>query len=132
MRGVRVRKWERRLKEVLDEIDGPLEQPSWGSWSFRPDRPRRGVTANRTTDGLFSIYASFTAGFGSAFGRGYVVQVRMSTLDQVPVEDRKKIEGEVAELLRDKLPAKFPSRKLRVRQDGRRYKIFGDLSLGSF
>ena len=131
MRGAHVRKWEKRLQEVLDEIDDLLEHTHGKKWSLRPNRPRRGFTTNRATDGLFSIYASFTAGFGSSYGRGYVVQVRMSTLNHVPTHERIKIEGQVAELLREKLPGKFPRRKLMVRQDGRRFKIFGDLSLGS-
>ena len=82
-------------------------------------------------DGLFNIGADFTSGDGSRLGRGYVVQVWMSTLDHVPGEARRQIEADVEQLVREKLPSAFPGRDLRLERDGNLLKIIGDTSLGS-
>jgi hypothetical protein len=76
------------------------------------------------------VGAAFTGGFGSELGPGYVVQVQMSTLSDVPEEVRETIEEEVVKLLQEELPQVFPSRVLKVARDGNVYKIYGDLSLG--
>ena len=78
----------------------------------------------------FNVGASFSAGFGSEYGPGYVVEVRMVTLTRVPYYLRARIEEEVVDLLKEELPKHFPGRDLKVARDGQVYKIFGDLSLG--
>jgi hypothetical protein len=75
------------------------------------------------------VGASFSAGFGSRYGPGYVVEVRMVTLSRVPQGVREQIEREVVELLRRELPGAFPGRNMRVDRDGPVFKIFGDLRL---
>ena len=44
-----------------------------------------------TLEHLFDVGASFSAGFGSEHGRGYVVDLDMLTLDKVPEEIKKHI-----------------------------------------
>ncbi len=121
--------WERKLKKLFDEIDDVIEERFGSLYDLHPARPRRGSTANREQDGLFDIGASFSAGFGSALGRGYVVDVDMVTLDRVPDSIRAHIEDQVVHLLREKLSIFFPDRYLDVKKDGSVFKIFGDLSL---
>lgn len=127
--GSRVENWEEKLKRLFDEIDDEIELRFGTLYDLHPARPPRGATANKEQDGLFDIGASFSAGFGSEFGRGYVVDVDMVTLDRVPEEIRTHIEEEVVELIAEKLPRFFPDRILEVKKDGSVFKIFGDLSL---
>ena len=95
-----------------------------------PVRRRRGKTSNKAQDGLFNIVASFSLGAGSKFGRGYVVDVHLSTLEQVSEEKREEIENAALQRLREKLTTFFPGKKLFIDMDGNVIKIHGDLSLG--
>jgi hypothetical protein len=122
--------WEDKLKSVFDRIDDRLEDRYGRRYPLHPNRPPRGTTANREFDGLFDIGAAFSAGYGSAIGRGYVVEIRMATPARVPPSVMKKIEREVVNMLGEELKKEFPGRKLRVTRDGAVYKIHGDLSLG--
>ena len=122
--------WEDKLKSVFDRIDDRLEDRYGRRYPLHPNRPPRGTTANREFDGLFDIGAAFSAGYGSAIGRGYVVEIRMATPARVPPSVMKKIEREVVNMLGEELKKEFPGRKLRVNRDGPVYKIHGDLSLG--
>jgi hypothetical protein len=121
--------WEKTLKKVFDEIDDVIEERFGSLYNLHPARPKRGSTANREQDGLFDIGASFSAGFGSAYGRGYVVDVGMVTLDRVPDAIKDHIQDQVVALLREKLPVFFSDRELEVEKDGNVFKIIGDLSL---
>lgn len=122
--------FEETLHGVLSEIDGTLEE-RWGSrWPLHPARPPRGTAANPQYDGLFRVTASFTAGYGSKWGPGYLFRVEFSTLANVPEADREAIAEEAVALLREGLARAFPGRDLRVDRDGAGYKIHGDLSLG--
>ncbi len=122
--------FERKLKRVFDDVDDILEDRYGDRYKLHPSRPVRGRTSNKSQDGLFNVGASFTAGYGSEFGRGYVVQVDMVTLDRVPANVRERIEREVAELVRERLPEYFPGRDLEVVRDRNVYKVHGDLRLG--
>ncbi len=124
-------KWDKTLKLLFDEIDDWLENRYGEEYLLHPNRPARGKTANKEMDGLFNIGADFSAGYGSRFGRGYVIQMRISTLENVPFEVREKLESEVENLVREKLPEFFPGRKLELKRDGNLLKIVGDFSLGS-
>lgn len=121
--------WEEKLKRVFDEIDHELEERYGDRYPLHPNRPTRGETANPEDDGLFNVGASFTAGYGSQRGRGYVVSVRMVTLARVPADVQEQMENEVAVMLRERLPSIFPGRDLRVDRDGHVFKITGDLSV---
>lgn len=131
MRHTKMIAWERTMKAMFDEIDDTLEDKYGSEFPLHPNRSKRGKTANKEMDGLFNIGADFTAGYGSRYGRGYVIQVRMSTLEHIPAEIRKSIEADVESLVREKLPLFFPERNLVLEKDGHLLKIIGDLSLGS-
>ena len=131
MRHPRLAEFERRLKELFDSIDDHLEEKYGSDYRLHPARPSRGRTGNKAQDGLFNVGATFTPGFGSHHGRGYVVQVDMVTLDYVSEDVREEIEQEVADLVNEKLPYYFPDRELTVSRDRNVYKIHGDLRLGS-
>ena len=121
--------FEDRLHGVLSEIDGALEERFGSRWPLHPARPPRGAAANPQYDGLFRVTASFSAGYGSKFGPGYVFRVEASTLASVPESEREAIEEAAAGLLREGLARAFPGRDLRVDRDVAGYKIHGDLSL---
>lgn len=130
MRHPNLVRFETKLKEIFDEIDETLEKKYGGMYPRRPNRPPAGSTSNPEHDGLFNVGASFTAGYGSRYGRGYVVELSVATLTHVPEQVRGEIEIEAAWLLRSRLAERFPDRFLTVEKDGSVYKIYGDLSLG--
>jgi hypothetical protein len=131
MRHPETMKWEKKLKEIFDEIDDYLENKYGSEYALHPARAPRGTTANKEHDGLFNIGASFSTGLGSEYGPGYVLEIRLVTLSHVPEHVRDRIEEEVVEILKDKLQGKFPGKSLRVVRDKNVYKIYGDLSLGN-
>jgi hypothetical protein len=96
---------------------------------LHPNRPERGKAARVSYDGLFSTGTKFTLGYGSEHGRGYLVDIEMSTLEKVHPNDRSEIESAAIEFLEEQLPRHFPNRKLQVVKDGKVYKIVGDFSL---
>ena len=130
MRHPKVEAWELKLKQIFDQIDAELEEKYGHLYPLHPARPQHGTTANPEHSGLFYVRASFSAGFGSRLGAGYIVDVDMVTLTRVPDRIEEQIEEEVVDRLREELPAWFPGRNLQVTHDGRRFKIHGDLSLG--
>jgi hypothetical protein len=73
---------------------------------------------------------NFSMGYGSQFGRGYVVKIDISTLERVDREHRTHIEQDAVNHLRELLEQHFPERRLDVKRDGNLYKIVGDFSLG--
>lgn len=129
MRDARVESWEARLKRVFDRIDDLLEEKYGKRYPLHPSRPRRGTTSDKEADGLFDVGAAFTAGYGSEYGRGYVVETRMATLANVPADVHMQIEEDVIRMLEELLPRAFPNTELDVVKDGSVYKIHGDLSL---
>ena len=123
--------WDRLLKALFDEVDDFLEDKYEGIYTLHPNRMKRGATSNKEMDGLINIGASFSPGFGSEIGRGYVVDLHLSTLEHVSHEIKEEIEGEAIKKIRKLLPKYFPNRDLRIKKDGSVYKIYGDLSLGT-
>lgn len=130
MKHARLKEWEGKLKTIFDWIDDYLEEKYGHKYPLHPARSSRGTTSSKEHDGLFNVGASFSAGYGSEYGRGYVIEVRIVTLSSVPFYLRTQIEEEVVELLEQELPNYFPGKKLKVVKDGQVYKIYGDLSLG--
>jgi hypothetical protein len=120
-----------RFKAMFDQIDGELEDRHGKLYSLHPSRPEQGSTSNPQADGLFTIGADFTPGYGSDLGRGYVLDIYMATLERVSPTDRERIMAEVVNRVRDLLPTFFPERNLEIRADGSGFKIVGDFSLGS-
>ena len=120
-----------RLKKLFDEVDNYIEDIYGASYSLHPVRPARGETANPEADGLFNIGADFTPGYGSELGRGYLINVKMSTLENVDNHVRAEIYTATAEKVKQLLPVYFPERELTVRRDRNRFKIQGNFSLGT-
>ncbi|RPH93600.1 MAG: hypothetical protein EHM72_16210 [Calditrichaeota bacterium] len=131
MRHYSVEQWEVRLDQMMQELDHILEERFQGAYYLHPARPARGEAANPTADGLFSITAAFTLGLGSKLGKGYVLDIRLATLESVSVKVRREIEAIALENLTALLPQYFPNQKLNITQDGDVLKIHGDLSLGT-
>lgn len=121
--------FEKDLKALFDQIDGELEE-RWGErFPLHPARSAEGSTGNPESDGLFNVGASFSAGYGSQSGKGYVIEVRLVTLASVDPSTRAEIRRYVADRVASLLPERFPNRQLHVTQDGDLFKITGDLSL---
>lgn len=129
MRGSALQEFEQRLNKLFDQIDEELEERWGGAYPLHPSRSERGETGNPEFDGLFNIGASFSAGYGSEHGKGYVIEVRMVTLTRVDPEQREQIQQEAADRVDALLPVYFPGRALEVVRDGNLYKITGDFSL---
>ena len=121
--------WEATLRKIFNEIDAALEDVYGISYPLHPSRLKRGEAANNAYDGLFSVGASFSAGFGSVYGRGWVFDIHMSTLSHVDSKTRKEIYHEAVVLLRTLLKKYYPERNISVKKDGQVYKIFGDLQI---
>ena len=131
MRHPKLVEWEHTLKSMFDEIDDYLEDKYGNLYPLHPSRTIRGGTANKEADGLFNVGCAFSAGYGSELGRGYVIEVHMSTLSEIPVEIKMIIERDTVEMVRVKIKTFFPDRELKAEKDGNIYKIYGDLSLGT-
>lgn len=129
MRHRKAKEWEQKLKAVFDEIDVELEAAYGNRFGLHPARALHGTTSSREMDGLFNIGASYSAGFGSRFGAGYVVDIRLSTLQRIPRNLKLELRNRVQAMLVEKLPAAFPGRELHVDQERRHLRIHGDLSL---
>ena len=125
----KIREFDTNLKKIFDLIDDYLENNYGNRYKLHPNRPGRGVTANKASDGLFNVGASFSAGYGSVFGRGYVVDVDLATLEHVPDKVQLDIENEVTDLLREILMEFFPDQDIKVNRDGCVLKIYGELIL---
>jgi hypothetical protein len=126
----KMEEFDDRLKKLFDEVDDFVEDKYGGYYSLHPMRPARGETSNPEADGLFNIGANFTPGFGSELGRGYLIDVAMSTLEKVDDAVRREIYEAAANKVRVLLPIHFPERELTVRLDKNHFKIQGDFNLG--
>jgi len=129
MRSNEAMQWEKALKRVFDGIDRELEAEYGSRWPLHPSRPKQGATSNPEADGLFNIGAAFSAGFGSKLGPGYVVEIRLSTMERVPTTVRAEIRQKVFQTLGKRLPEAFPGKNLQVSDDNGVIRIYGDLSL---
>ncbi|MBI9020912.1 MAG: hypothetical protein JEZ10_06640 [Verrucomicrobia bacterium] len=129
MRSNEAMKWEETLKGIFDGIDRELEAEYGSRWPLHPSRPKNGTTSNPEADGLFNVGAAFSAGFGSKFGPGYVVEIRLSTMQRVPETVRAEIKQKVFQTLEKKLPTAFPGKALQVSDENGIIRIHGDLSL---
>ncbi|MCL1818687.1 MAG: hypothetical protein FWG35_07130 [Spirochaetaceae bacterium] len=119
-----------RLEKLFDEVTDYIEDVYGDSYPLHPVRPVRGATASPQADGLFTIGADFTPGYGSELGRGYLIDVTMATLEKVDESVRGEIYHAAVRRIEELLPRYFPERELVVRRDGNHFKIQGDFSLG--
>ena len=125
----KLEKWEEKLDSILDEIDDILEDQFGNKYKLHPVRPKRGETSNKSMDGLFDITASFTLGIGSELGRGYVLKIKIVTLEDISDEVQKMVEKIAMNKISERLPQVFSDRKLDIQYDGDVLKIYGDLNL---
>jgi hypothetical protein len=131
MRHQNVEAWEERLNDLLKRVDRALEEEYGQLFAPHPARPAKGTTANPQHDGLFRVTASFSPGFGTELGKGYVLQLDLVTLEQVPAQTADAVQRRAVRLIQDGLEAALPGRHLKVQRDGNVWKIIGDLSLSS-
>ena len=122
--------FDNQMKAMLDAVDNYIEDKYGELYPLHPVRPKRNETANPQADGLFSVRADFTPGYGSDLGRGYILKVEMKTLAEIPDDVRQTIFSDAVEKIETLLPVYFPERKLEVKQDKEFCKIVGDFSLG--
>ena len=121
---------EERMALLCQELDNHLEDIYGSRYRIHPNRLKRGQGSNPSFDGLFSTSMAFTLGYGSKYGRGYVVNVEVRTLDKVSQYDTIHITSSAFAFLKDKLGEYFPDHDLDVVQDGNVMKIVGDFGLG--
>lgn len=124
------RVFEDTLRALMDETDSYLEDTYGELYPLHPNRLKRGNASSVSYDGLFSAWPQFSPGYGSKSGRGYVIDISISTLSLIPAEERERIVKAGAEKIEELLPVYFPNRELHVIQEGNYYKIVGDFSLG--
>ncbi|QMU98908.1 hypothetical protein F0310_00460 [Borrelia sp. A-FGy1] len=117
---------ENMLFNICLYVDNVLENEFGSTYTVHPNRPSRGKSANGISDGLFSVTTSFTPGYGSNFGRGYLIIIDIITLDIVNIEFRMKVINRGISVFKEKLREKFPGKKLFVVHDINVYKIIGD------
>jgi hypothetical protein len=122
---------ETNFRLLCDDLDTFLEDSFGSRFKRHPNRPERGKAASVAYDGLFSTGTQFTLGYGSCYGRGYVVSIEARTLEKIPPEIWTEIEQAAIEHLKTRIPFRFPDRKITVVKDGEVYKLIGDFSLGT-
>ena len=123
--------WDRKLTVLLREIDAELEDRFGDRYPLHPARSQRGSGINPSHDGLFRLSPKFSAGYGSRYGPGYIIDLDIMTLRRVTSRDRATFEDAAAKALRAKLQNVFPGQSLSVDRDGGKYKLHGDLDLGN-
>ena len=129
MRNPRVEEWEEKLNQLLRRVTVQLEE-RFSDFALRhPARLPHGAIANPQNDGLFRITATFTPGFGSQLGKGYVLTIEPVTLERFRQEDWQQIEDFACAQIRAGLEAALPGCGLTLQRDGQIWKIVGDLSL---
>ena len=120
---------EVRLHAALEAVDAELERRYGARYDLHPARLPHGAAAMRQYDGLFEVTAGFSAGFGSEYGPGYSLMLRVITLEDVPPAERAVFEAEAVELLQHQLRTAFPERNMKIVRDVHGLKIIGDLKL---
>ena len=121
---------ERRLDRLCMALDNYLEDQYSDIFTLHPNRPKRGAGANPSFDGVFATSVSFTLGYGSKYGRGYLIVIDVRTLQYVSSSQREEINNRAFLFIQKTLPVEFPERKLEIVRDGNLLKVIGDFSLG--
>ncbi|BCR19048.1 hypothetical protein BmHoA_00097 [Borrelia miyamotoi] len=119
-------KFENALFNICLDVDYVLEDEFGSFYEIHPNRPSRGRSANGILDGLFRVTTSFTLGYGSKFGRGYLIIIEIITLNIVDKEFSSRVMERGIKIFGDKLKEKFPDKKLSIVHDINVYKIIGD------
>lgn len=121
---------EKRLHTVFTILDEKLEDSYGNLFRLHPNRLQRGKAASNAYDGLFSTGPLFTLGYGTESGKGYIIDIDISTLERVPSKVRDEIEAFAVQTLNELLKTHFPERELSIIKEKNIYKIVGDFSLG--
>lgn len=121
---------EETMARMCSDLDNYLEDMYGTEYTIHPNRPMRGRAANPSYDGLFSTGTMFTLGYGSKYGRGYIIDMEIRSLESIPAEKRREIEETGVSFLRERLTSYFPERKLEIVRDGSVWKLVGDFMLG--
>ena len=122
-------KWERQLRQALDQVDARLEDKYGGSFKLHPNRPQQGQTANVKYDGLFSVEAKFSMGFVHHRAPGYVIEMRTATAEPVTEKVKRQMLDDVGDFLTQALEEFFPGREMHLERDGSHFYLSGDLQL---
>ncbi|AWG42494.1 hypothetical protein CR532_00490 [Candidatus Borreliella tachyglossi] len=117
---------ENVLFGICLDVDSALEDEFGSAYEIHPNRPSRGRAANGLLDGLFRVTTSFTPGYGSRFGRGYLIIIEIITLDVVDIEFSRRVVERGIKVFGEKLDEKFPAKKVFIVHDINVYKIIGD------
>ena len=125
----KLEQWEKKLHKILDEVDDLLEDQFGNKYRLHPVRMERGETSNKSMDGLFNVTANFSLGLGSELGRGYVLKIKIVSLEKISEEIQNMVEEISMQKISEKLPVEFPGRELSIQKDNNLIKIYGDLSL---
>ena len=121
---------EKELSLLCQALDNHLEDKYGEHYNIHPNRLKRGKGSNPSFDGLFSTSLAFTLGYGSQYGRGYVMNVEIRTLDKVSQYDIADIKADAFSFVRQNLKTYIPDHDLEIVQDGTVMKVIGDFSLG--
>ncbi len=127
---IRTQQMEDQLFDALEKTDAEMERRYGDRFELHPARLPNGQAARRQYDGLFSLSAGFSAGFGSQFGPGYALDLRLVTLEAVPEDFRAQFEEEAIAFLQKELDQTMPERKMKIVKDVNGWKIVGDLHIG--
>ncbi len=125
----RQEKLEEQFAELEKGIDGHLEDMFGDRLSLHPSRMPRGKGSNPIYDGLFSATIVFSMGYGTQYGRGYIVNVGVSTLDMIDPELKDQIMNEAFHYTSEHYMDYLPDRKIQVVRDMGLIKLIGDFSL---
>ena len=120
---------EENINKLTRALDVFLETNYGDSYVLHPNRRVHGFGSNPSFDGLFCTTSSFTLGYGSSFGRGYIIKIDIRTLDPVSLAFKEEIETTAYNFMRDNLKNYLPDRDIRVVKDGTVLKLVGDFSL---
>ncbi len=117
---------EEALKAISDRTDDALEDAFGEKYNLHPNRPHRGKTPNKASDGLFNAGFTFSPGYGSTYGRGYVLQFHISTLEKVPKGVFQEFEDFGANHIRSILGDYFKPETVELVRESTYYKLVGD------
>ena len=120
---------EQKMNSMVRALDLHLEELYGDAYPLHPNRRVSGFGSNPSFDGLFSTTIAFTPGYGSRYGRGYVVKVDIRTLLPVSLAFREEVEMSSCEFIKEYLPKYLPGRRVEIVKDGDVLKLVGDFSL---
>lgn len=123
-------KLEKQFSLLAQALDNALEDKFGAQFKLHPNRQKRGAGANPSFDGLFATTVAFTLGYGSEFGRGYIVNIDVRTLESVPLKTKEEINSFAKDFLSKNLKVFIPDREIKLVKDGKLLKLVGDFSLG--